>query len=152
LKKAKPCCIFHHGERNDTEQRIDADELFDNRDIFPLAKNLGSVLEERGDFEQRMRDVIAFGGVVVGHVYFDTGDSPVESDRSKILAYMESVVDVREEFGYFTRFEDHGCHGSVFYFILRKMPQSIDATFQIRAFSDPTRALPRESCANDASK
>lgn len=124
LKKAKSCCIFHHGERDPDVARIESvSNLIEDEMLFPSVKNLGPVLEEREDFEERMRALVAFSGVVVGHVYYDTADGPLESDRDKITAKLAGMMNETAEYAYFTRFEDHGCHGSVFYFIVRKNSQ-----------------------------
>lgn len=122
LKKAVTCCIFHYGKRDPDVARLKhISELINDKMLFPSVKDLGTVLEERKDFEERIRDVVAFSGVVVGHVYYDTADGPLESDRDKITVKLAGMMNETAEYAYFTRFEDHGVHGSVFYFILKKV-------------------------------
>lgn len=119
--------IYHDENEKVVDESDDASEdcliqkILDDKALFPRCSKFEGVFEEREDFADRLQDVIDYKGIVVGYIGYDTADRIVKSDSEKIMKYITSVVSPQEEFAYFTRWEDHGCHGSVYYFILKKI-------------------------------
>lgn len=124
LKKAKSYVVYRRTteeyEKLREQPHLSVHSLFEKQ-LYPRMLDFECIAEEREDFDERIRQLVAFGGVVVGHIYYDTAECPREGDREAIVAYIASKLNADDEFALFTRFEDHGCHGSVYHFIVRKV-------------------------------
>lgn len=117
--------IFHRGDFVRQDRDLDDNSfvkgILDNKVLFPNCTRFEGVFEEREDFVEQLQKVIDYKGIVVGYIGYDTADRVDASDRDEIIKYITFVVSSKDEFAYFNRLDDHGCHGSMYYFILKKI-------------------------------
>lgn len=99
------------------ESFLELHELLDDKKQFPRCTFIGTVVEMRQDYEQVLSKIVNYNGVVVGYIAEETGDRVLREDVVELQAYVRSLTG-DSEFGYFTMFEDHGCHGTSYFVIV----------------------------------
>lgn len=118
--------LRHADKRNGIVRpgEIQLDAFLNDVEQFPDCTFIGFICDERDDYESAMQKLVNFRGIIVGYIAEGTGDRVYKDDVAKLTAYVRAVTGGRP-FGYFTTFEDHGCHGTSYYVIVVSSP-SVD--------------------------